>query len=95
MEGIPVHRHVSAVRETPWVNIMSEVVELSLALAGRGSRFPVKQLRFDQKRLKVTVVATFEIASTEVRDEIERNVTEALSTLALRGNLETAYEVIR
>jgi hypothetical protein len=51
-------------------------------------------LRLQHKRLKVTVVATFEIASNEVRDEVERNVAEALSALALHGRLDTAYEVI-
>ena len=42
----------------------------------------------------MTVVVTYEIASNEVRDEVERNVADALSALALRGRLETAYEVI-
>jgi len=66
-----------------------------ISLAGRGPRFPASQLRFEHKRLKVTVVATFEIASNEARDEIEKNVSDALSVLALRGNLKTDYQVIR
>ena len=73
---------------------MIELTQSSLALAGRRPRFPANQLRFEQKRLKVTVVATFEIASNEARDEVERNVADALSAFALRGRLETAYEVI-
>jgi len=73
---------------------MLDLTGSSLAFAGRRPRFPANQLRFEQKRLKVTVVVTFEIASNEVRDEVERNVADALSALALCGKLETAYEVI-
>lgn len=59
------------------------------------ARFPASKLRFDNKRLKLTVVATFEIASNEVRDEIEKSVSEALAVLAQRGQLKTGFEVIR
>jgi hypothetical protein len=58
-------------------------------------RFPAGQLRFENKRLKLTVVATFEITSNEARDEIEQHVTDALSALSQRGALRTGYEVIR
>jgi hypothetical protein len=74
---------------------MSDLTLLPVSHTGRRPGFPASQLRFDQKRLKVTVVATFEIASNEARDEVERTVAEALSALALRGRLDTAYEVIR
>ena len=74
---------------------MSDLALLPLTPTGPRPGFPASQLRFDQKRLKVTVVATFEIGSNEARDEVERNVAEALSALALRGRLQTAYEVIR
>jgi len=73
---------------------MLDHTDSSLGFAGPRPRFPANRLRFEQKRLKVTIVATFEIASNELRDEVERNVAEALSALALRGRLETAYEVI-
>ncbi|HUA52500.1 MAG TPA: hypothetical protein VMB81_10065 [Candidatus Sulfotelmatobacter sp.] len=73
---------------------MLDFTQSSLASVGRRPMFPANQLRFEQKRLKVTVVVTYEIASNEVRDEVERNVADALSALALRGRLETAYEVI-
>ena len=74
---------------------MTDLADSYLAFAGRRPGFPANQLRFDEKRLKVTVLATFEIAANEVRDEVERRVADALSALALRGRLETAYEVIR
>jgi hypothetical protein len=61
----------------------------------RRPRFPSSQLRLQHKRLKVTVVATFEIGSDEVREQIERNVADALSALAHHGRLSAAYEVIR
>jgi hypothetical protein len=74
---------------------MSDLTLLPAALTGRRPGFPASQLSFDPKRLKLTVVATFEIGSNEARDEIEQAVAEALSALALRGRLDTAYEVIR
>jgi hypothetical protein len=74
---------------------MSDLTLLPPAFGGQRPHFPASQLRFGQKRLKVTVVATFEIASNEARDEVERTVAEALSTLGLRGRLDAAYEVIR
>ena len=74
---------------------MPDLADSYLAFAGRKPGFPASQLGFGQKCLKVTVVATFEIPSNEVRDAVERNVDDALSALALRGRLETAYEVIR
>jgi hypothetical protein len=61
----------------------------------RKPSFPTRQLRLQHERLKVTVVATLEIASNEAREEIERNVAEALSALAQHGRLDTAYEGIR
>jgi hypothetical protein len=73
---------------------MLDFTHSASALAGRRPSFPANQLRFEQKRLKVTVVVTFEIASNEVRDQVERNVADALSALAERGRLETAHEVI-
>ena len=63
-------------------------------LADHNGRFPVDKLRFDHKRLKVTVVATFEIDSNEARDEIEENIAHALSALGARGKLKADYEVI-
>jgi hypothetical protein len=74
---------------------MADLVPAPLASFSLAPRFPAGALRFEQKRLKVTVVATFEIASNEVRDEIEKNVADALSVLGLRGQLKTGYEVIR
>lgn len=73
---------------------MADLAHVPAAPVDRKPRFPSRQLRLQHKRLKVTVVATFEIASNEVRDEVERNVAEALSALALHGRLDTAYEVI-
>ena len=74
---------------------MLDLANSSLASAGRRPSFPANQLRFEQKGPEVTVVVTFEIASNEVRDEVERNVADALSALALGGRLETSYEAIR
>lgn len=73
---------------------MADLVHLPSARIDRRPRFPTRQLRLQHKRLKITVVATFEIASNEARDEIERNVAEALSALGLHGRLDTTYEVI-
>jgi hypothetical protein len=74
---------------------MTDLADSYLAFADLRPGLPANPLRFEQKRLKVTLVATFEIAANEVREAVERNVADALSALALRGRVETAYEMIR
>jgi hypothetical protein len=76
-------------------DVMANLAQLPAVLVDHRPRFPTRQLRLEHKRLKITVVATFEIASNEARDEIERNVAQALAALALHGRLDTVYEVIR
>jgi hypothetical protein len=76
-------------------DVMADLAHLPSATVAPKPGFPTRQLRLQHKRLKVTVVATFEIASNEAREAIERNVAEALSALAQHGQLDTAYEVIR
>jgi hypothetical protein len=74
---------------------MTDLAESYLAFAGLQPGLPANPLHFEAKRLKVTVVATFEVAANEVRDVVERNIADALFALAPRGRLETAYELIR
>jgi len=66
----------------------------SLLESTKPDRFPAERLRFDHKRLKVTIIATFEIDSNEARDEVEGNISAALSSLGARGQLKAGYEVI-
>jgi len=66
----------------------------ALPLPGQIGSFPAEKLRFEHKRLKVTVIATFEVDSNEARDEIEETIAHALSALGARGKLKADYEVI-
>ena len=75
--------------------LLNHVFDHTLAFAGLQPGLPANPLHFEAKRLKVTVVATFEVAANEVRDVVERNIADALFALAPRGRLETAYELIR
>ncbi len=74
---------------------MTDLADSYLAFAGVKPWSPANPLRLEQKRLKVTLVATFEIAANEVREAVDRNVADALCALALRGRVETAYEAMR
>jgi hypothetical protein len=67
---------------------MTDLAESYLAFAGLKPGLPANPRHVEAKRLKVTVVASFEIAANEVRDVVERNIADALSALAPGGKLE-------
>jgi len=73
---------------------MLDIARMTLHPGPEAKRFPAERLRFEQKRLKLTVVAVFEIDSNERRDEIETTIEGALSALGGRSKLQADYEVI-